>query len=131
MPTIDPDCDKQDLQRAFDYCMGFFTMWHKEGRLRDSQLQAIAAYYESERKRLESGQSLAEPTQLPSPTVCWSCRKMDSQKDGYCLDCGAPLQSDEVQRLRYLVCLCHEIRKHETAGRIGYQTMHDLLREGN
>jgi hypothetical protein len=131
MSSANVTSDNQNLLRAFDYGMSFFTMWHKEGRLRDNHLQVIAAYYEEERKRIESGQPPAETMRLPSPAVCWSCRKANSEKDGYCLECGAPLRSAEVERLRYLVFLCHEIKKHEAAGRLGYQTMHDLLREGN
>jgi hypothetical protein len=106
-------------------------MWNKEGRLRDNHFRAIAGYYDDERKRLDAGQPTAEPMRLQPPTVCWSCRNADTARDGYCLNCGAPVQTSEVQRLHYLVFLCHEIKKHEQAGRLGYQAMHDLLREGN
>ena len=55
---------------------------------------------------------------MPSSRICWSCRgNVDARADALCLDCGAPLQTGEVQRLRYLIFLCHEIKKHEKAGR--------------
>ena len=57
--------------------------------------------------------------------------RADTAKAGYCVDCGAPVQTAEVQRLLYLVFLCHEIKKHEQAGRLGFETTHDLMREAN
>jgi hypothetical protein len=131
MPTPDTISDKADLLRAFDYSLSFFKMWNKEGRLRDNQFQRITEYYDGERKRLDSGEPPAEPMRLPPAKTCWSCRGEDTAKDGYCLDCGAPMQTAEVQRLHYLIFLCHEIKKHEQAGRLSFQSMHDLLREGN
>src|SRR5260370_24966209 len=128
MPTSEPVADKQDLLRAFDYCLSFFRQWNKEGRLRDNRLQAIVTYYEDERKRLDSGQATAEPMRLRPAGVCWSCRDEGEFKGGFCLNCGAPVQTAEVQRLHYLVFLCHEIKKHEHACPPSYLAMHDLLR---
>ncbi len=131
MPTTDAISDKQDLLRAFDYCLSFFKMWNKEGRLADERLGKIVAYYEDERKRLDSGHTPAEPMRLPPANVCWSCKRADTARAGYCVDCGAPVQTAEVQRLLYLVFLCHEVKKHEQAGRLGFETTHDLMREAN
>src|SRR5262249_12560616 len=45
--------------------------------------------------------------------------------------CGAPLQGEAVDRLRYLVFVCYEIKKHEKVGRIPLAVAHDLMAEGN
>ena len=36
-----------------------------------------------------------------------------------------------VERLRYLVCLCHEVKKHERAGRLELSAAHGCLAEAN
>jgi hypothetical protein len=124
--------DKQDLLQAIDSALDFFNLWAQEGQLTKEQFQVLSVYYKENRGRVETGGPPTEPMTLRNRGVCWGCRAVvDPQTAEFCPECGVPLQSREVERLRYLVFLCHEIKKHEKAGRINLATAHDLMAEGN
>ena len=82
----------------------------------------LEAYYQG-----LQGSAGAEPPPdlltLPPPDVCWSCREPVGPAE-YCAGCGAPVGTESADRLRYLVCICHEIKKHERAGRIDLSAAH-------
>ena len=39
--------------------------------------------------------------------------------------------TDSVEQLRYLICLCHEIKNHEQAGRLDLSSAHGCLADAN
>ena len=45
--------------------------------------------------------------------------------------CGAPIEGEPVERLRHLVFLCFEIKKHEKAGRLTLTATHAFLADCN
>jgi hypothetical protein len=123
--------DKEDLVQAMSYALDFFDLWRKEGRLTAEQHQVLLQYYQENRQRVETGGPTTEEMVLRQRDTCWNCRDAVDSHAEFCVACGAPLQSGPVQRLRYLIFLCHEIKKHETAGRLNLATAHDLMAEGN
>ncbi len=62
---------------------------------------------------------------------CWSCKAQVPNRYTVCPDCGAPSKGEQVDRLRYLVFLCFEIKKHEKVGRIPLSVTHGLMAECN
>src|SRR5437660_8342515 len=93
--------DKEDLLQAMDSAMDFFNLWIQEGRLTKEQFQVLSVYYKENRGRVETGGPPTEPMTLRKRDTCWSCRAaVDPQAGEFCTECGVPLQTREVERLR-------------------------------
>jgi hypothetical protein len=129
--TVGVTSEKQDLLHAIDFAMEFFNKRMQEGRLTPEQHQALAMYYKENRARVETGGPPSDEMTLPKRTACWSCRAAVDPRNPCCVECGAPSQGEAVDRLRYLVFVCYELKKHEKVGRIPLAVAHDLMAEGN
>jgi hypothetical protein len=129
--TVSGTSEKQDLLHAIDFAAEFFNKRMQEGRLTPEQHQALASYYKENRSRVETGGPPTDEMALRKRTACWSCRGAADPRNEFCSECGAPVQGEAVERLRHLVFVCHEIKKHEKAGRISLAVAHDLMAEGN
>jgi hypothetical protein len=119
-----------DLSRALAFVQGAFAQWRGQGLMSGQEFDRLQAYYEDLKRGEQSGRSLVGALTLPAPDLCWSCKEPVGAND-YCAGCGAPIRAEAVDRLRYLVCLCHEIRKHERAGRLELSAAHGCLADAN
>jgi hypothetical protein len=124
--------DKQDLLRAMDFALDCFDRWRKENLITAEQQQVLSQYYKENHHRVETGGPPTEEMTLRSRDQCWGCRGiLPTRTEEFCLECGLPLQTADVERLRYLIFLCFEIKKHMNAGRLNLATGHELMAEGN
>ncbi len=119
-----------DLMQALAFVLDAFAQWHGQGLIGGQEFARLQAYYEDLKRDEQAGKSLAGALTLPAADVCWSCKGPVAAKD-YCPDCGAPAAGEPVDQLRRLVCLCHEVRKHERAGRLELSAAHGCLADAN
>ncbi len=119
-----------DLSRALAFVLDAFGAWRDRGLIGGPEHGRIQSYYQ-ELQRGESPRG-GPPGALTLPAVgdCWNCKRRVGAND-YCPECGAPTSGEEVDRLRYLVCLCHEIKSHERAGRLELSAAHGCLADAN
>jgi hypothetical protein len=124
-----------DLLAALDFAEKQCNRWQAQGLIGENAGRAIARSYDELRSRLKDGgavpSGLVLPTVLPPVDACWSCRSALDLAEQYCSECGAPVHNAEVDRLRYLVFLCHEVNRHARAGRLPLAASHDCLRDAN
>jgi hypothetical protein len=125
-----PITDRTDLNQAIDFALGFFRHWQDAGRIRPQALAVVQQYYAGQRKALDAGE-LADDFSLRPADLCWSCKSAVGPDETVCAECGAPARSEKVRRLRYLIFLCHELIKHEKAGRVPLASSHELMTECN
>ena len=124
--------DKQDLLQAMDVAVDYFDRWRKEDLITAEQQQVLSQYYKENRHRVETGGPPTEEMTLRPRDRCWGCRgALPTRTEQFCSECGLPLQTADVERLRYLIFLCFEIKKHMNAGRLNLSTGHELMAEGN
>lgn len=110
-----------DLLRAHDFAIRRFELWKLEGVLSKEEYRTILDECRKRRETMvraaQAGQPLPE-CGLPRQGECWYCRQATAHTTQHCRSCGAPLQSAEVNLLRYRSFLCHEIKRHEKEGRV-------------
>jgi len=119
-----------DLARTLAFVRDAFAKWREKGVIRGEEYDLIDATYKDLKQQTDSGRTAANPLALPSSEMCWSC-KAPVGATHYCGACGAPAHTEAVDQLRYLVCLCHEIKKHEQAGRLDLSAAHGCLADAN
>jgi hypothetical protein len=119
-----------DSDLALAFVRSHFRQWREQGVIRSQEYDLIDATYQDLKQQADSGRTAANPLTLLSPQICWSC-KAHLGVTNYCGACGAPAHTEAVDRLRYLVCLCHEITKHEQAGRLDLSAAHGCLADAN
>ncbi len=114
-----------DLSRALAFMVDAFNTWREQGLIGGPDYGRIQSYYqEVQRRELPAGLT------LPAAGDCWSCKRPVGAND-CCPECGVPAVGKEVDRLRYLVCVCHEIKAHERAGRLELSAAHGCLADAN
>ena len=127
---MDTPMGQTDHDLALAFVRDQWQAWREKGVIRGEEFDRVNATYQELQRQSASGQTAANPLMLPSSEVCWNC-KAPVDATSYCGACGAPADTDAVDRLRYLVCLCHEIKNHERAGRIDLSTAHGCLADAN
>jgi hypothetical protein len=125
------DIDRSDLLQAVAFAEKCFNDWHANGLLRDAPHQAIFAGYTKLRQNLEFGTSVAEDVQLRSADVCWSCKHAVATDATDCDECGAPAHTPDTQKLRYLVFVCHEIKRLYQAGQLAMAESDGCMADAN
>ena len=125
---VKPAAAEGDLPRALAFVRAEISAWRRW--IRAEELAALDAYYDGLQHDPASGKPPSQSLMLPPPDVCWSCKGPVGRAD-YCADCGAPANNETVDRLRYLVCVCHEIKKHEREGRLDLSAAHGCLADAN
>src|SRR5215469_15577529 len=125
-----PD-DVPDLLQAVAFAQNSFRRWRREGLLSAEQLQVLDAYYDGLRAQLQAHPASGADLELRPADVCWSCRRPVRPGAKGCAECGALTSTPEAHEVRYLACLCHEVRKHEKAGRLNLSAAHDCLGRAN
>ncbi len=123
--------DVSDLLQAVAFAQNSFRRWRGEGLLTAEQLQVLDRYYDDLRARLQAHPSEGTDLELRPADVCWSCRRPLRRGAKGCGECGALTSTPEAHAVRYLACLCHEVRKHEKAGRLNLSAAHDCLGRAN
>ncbi|HZY90985.1 MAG TPA: hypothetical protein VFE78_39550, partial [Gemmataceae bacterium] len=123
--------DVTDLLQAVAFAQDHFRHWRQQGLLSADQLQALDRYYDELRAKLPTDLAAGAELELRPRDVCWSCRKPLRNVAKGCGECGAQTAAPEAQTLRYLAFLCHEVRKHEKAGRLNLSAAHDCLNQAN
>lgn len=122
-----------DLLRAHDFAIRRFELWKLEGVLSKDEYRVILEDCRKRREAMvrsaQADQELPSDCGLPSPVECWYCRKPNAHVGQHCHACGAPLQSAEVNLLRYRTFLCHEIKRHEKEGRVRLADAESFLTE--
>ncbi len=132
MPAVEPKpvLDPQELRDAVDFALDFFNRAHQNQALRRETYDALIDYYRDQRDRIDKSRATDE-LRLRPREQCWSCKTRIPLHQTFCPDCGAPAQGNQVDRLRQLVFLCFEIKKHEREGRIPLSATHAFLTECN
>src|SRR5262245_21290245 len=119
------DIDSGDLLQALAFAQRCFDHWHEIGLVRD------APPYANLRENLEAGNPIPDDVQLRSGDVCWSCKRAVAP-DATCRDeCGAPVQTPDVQKLRYLIFMCFEIKRLCASGRLTLSEADGCLADAN
>ncbi len=119
-----------DLSQAVAFVRAAFAGWRQQGWIRGEEMADLEAYYDGLQSDAAGEKPLSARLALPAPDACWSCKGPVGTAD-YCPDCGAPANNDAVARLRRLVCLCHEIKKHEREGRLDLSAAHASMADAN
>lgn len=125
-----PVLEAQDLLQAIDFVCDYFNRNYQEQALRSESHTALVDYYREQRERIGHHRA-TDDLHLRPRDQCWSCKARVPARQTFCPTCGAPVQDDRVDRLRYLVFLCFEIKKHEKEGRIPLSSAHAFLAESN
>lgn len=109
------------MLRAHDFAIRRFELWKLEGVLKKDEYRAILDDCRKRRELMvrsaQAEQALPE-SGLPRQGQCWYCLQPNPHVGQHCKSCGAPLQTAEVNLLRYRTFLCHEIKRHEKEGRV-------------
>jgi hypothetical protein len=125
-----PVISGEELVQAMDFAMDYFNRVYQDREISQKEHDELMLYYRDQRDRARDHRPLNEMTLRPKD-VCWSCRGRLDPSQSICPNCGAPVQGDRVERLRHLVFLCFEIKKHERAGRLTLSASHGMLAESN
>src|SRR5271166_2775316 len=120
----------EDLILAMDFAMDYFTRAFQDRQLPEPEHQELMRYYRDQRERARDHRPTDAMTLRPRD-LCWSCRARFLPQINICPSCGAPAMGDRVERLRQLVFLCFEIKKHEKAARLTLAAAHGFLAEAN
>jgi hypothetical protein len=123
--------DRSDLLRAVEFAEGQFSRWQQAGLIRPDQYESIRRYYDGLREVVQTGAAWPEGLRLRPADQCWSCRRPVEPGAPACPECGAPAHTPEVQELRHLIFVCHEIRNHDREGRLDLSAAHVCLTDGN
>jgi hypothetical protein len=105
------DLDRGDLIQAVAFAQTCFDRWHQDRILGKEQYHNITTKYSALRDSLQVGEPILTDTRLPSPDVCWSCKRTLAPKANECGECGAPAHTLAVHQLRYFIFTCFEIKK--------------------
>jgi hypothetical protein len=122
--------DPNDVRRAIEFLRARFGQFVREGILDAETQKALDDSYALSLNQTAAG-SLPEDFRLRPRDQCWSCRGPVAAGAAFCVECGAPAHNEEVDTLRYLSLFCHEVNKHQKAGRLTLATAHDLLAAAN
>lgn len=116
-----------DRLRALEFLQARFAQLALQGVLPSESQRLLEDHYNRLREDVAAGKALPDDFCLRPRNQCWSCHAIVPVSAAFCDDCGAPVQNEKVDSLRYLSLLGHEINKHEKAGRLPLATAHDLL----
>jgi hypothetical protein len=119
-----------DLHQALEFARDHFRRACHECSLTADEAEQLERYHQEQLARLDAGQP-PDDCNLRPADVCWSCREPLTPDATACVGCGAAAHTADVARLRHLVFLCHEIKKHERAGRISLTAAHQALADAN
>jgi hypothetical protein len=125
------DIARSDLLQALDFAQRCLDQWHESGLLRDASRQAIRAHQDNLRDNLNAGAAIPADIQLPSPDVCWSCKRAVAPDTHYCDECGAPAHTTDTNKLRYLIFVCFEIKRLAASGRLTLSETDGCLADAN
>jgi hypothetical protein len=128
--VVAPAGADNEMSRALDFITKAFETWRQHGNVRGDEHAALGGYYQGVRQAAASGKPTSELLTLPARDVCWSCKGPVGRQE-YCADCGAPANNDAVDSLRRLICVCHEIRKHEREHRLDLASAHGCMLDAN
>jgi hypothetical protein len=124
----EPMAGRNDLLAAVDFVEDAFQRAAEKRQISPQTAEDLARYYAGVRNQLNQG--LPVDLFLRPREVCWSCRASCGNQAS-CPSCGAPVQGERVDRLRHLICLCFEIRKHGKEGRLPLSVSHAMLADAN
>lgn len=122
-PHCDATADWIDLLRSVDFSLRRFELWKLEGYLSLDEFRKIVAatrqYRSAVVASMHSGQPVPADAGLMSHHDCWKCGKAGlPTATKTCPECGSPQHTPEVRLLRYQTFVCHEVRRHQQAGRL-------------
>ncbi|HEV3116789.1 MAG TPA: hypothetical protein VGY58_07030 [Gemmataceae bacterium] len=129
-PHCKAPAESIEAVRALEFAQHRFVQWAKESAIHEHEAQALTEYYERQQAEIiKSGRVGKLPALhgLPAFNECWSCGVHAASPPPYCSDCGVPWDSPAVHSLRFMAFLCHEIKRHEEAGRLALAQAHNLL----
>jgi hypothetical protein len=123
--TSSADIARSDLLQALAFAQRCFDRWHEIGLVRD------APTYANLRENLEAGNPIPDDVKLRSADVCWSCKRAVAPDASSCDECGAPAHTPDVQKLRYLIFVCFEIKRLSASGRLALAEADGCLADAN
>jgi hypothetical protein len=121
---------RADLRHALQFVQDELAAWHRDGLLRPGEFGDLTYYYRRQLDFLDLGKP-HDDFALRSPNVCWDCKAVLDPDEFQCPECLAPAHDRNVERLRQLVLLCQEVRKHERSELLSMASAHRCLAEAN
>src|SRR6185437_16824745 len=133
MTTASPstDIDRSDLIQAVRFAQQCFNRWHTDGILGKEPYHDITTKYSALRGSLEAGEPILTDMRLPSPHICWSCKRPIAAEAKECGECGAPAHTTATHQLRYFIFVGFEIKKLRDGKSLTLSTADACLTEAN
>src|SRR5262245_1030358 len=124
--TPPPTAERDHLLSALRFAQDQFALWRQLALVPPAVFGHLQRHYAEQTALLEAGQP-TDAVMLRPAGQCWSCRQELEDTDDFCPECGAPAQGADVTALRHWVFLCHEVKKHEQAGRLPLAVAHGCM----
>src|SRR4051794_4338726 len=124
--TPPPTAERRHLLSALRFAQDQFARWQPLAVVPAAVGERLQRYYAEQTALVEAGQP-GDALKIRPSSQCWSCRRELDDRDDFCAECGAPAHGEGVTALRHWVFLCHEVRKHEQAGRLPLAVAHACM----
>lgn len=110
-----------------------FKRWAEKKLLGDEVGENIGKYsderVESLRRMAKGGRSVPSEPPLVSAADCWNCRGKVARKVDNCESCGAPVNDEPSNDLRYLTYTSYLIKTHCDEGRLPLAQAHACMND--
>jgi hypothetical protein len=120
-----------DLLQGLDFVLKQLKDWQAKGDLTSAEYRDLTERYQRRRDGIEkaigAGQQVAADPDLPPADECWSCKTLLAEQDTHCLECGAPIRGDLVQRVRFWKYLGRLLQDHERRGVLSLANAHACI----